>query len=78
MKKDLIIKLAIALGVIVFGYSIFWFFKAGQIEKQVNKFITENSSNVSVAEISVSGFPIAQKISITDLKFSLPTSLFNK
>lgn len=78
MKKDLIIKLGIALGVVVFGYSIFWFFKAGQIEKQLNKFISENSANISVAELSVSGFPIAQKISVTDLKFSLPTSLFNK
>jgi hypothetical protein len=78
MKKDLIIKLSIALTVVIFGYSILWFFKAGQVEKQINKFITENSANVSVANISVSGFPIAQKISITDLKFSLPTSLFNK
>jgi hypothetical protein len=78
MKKDLIIKLGIAIGVVVFGYSIFWFFKAGQIEKQLNKFISENSANISVAELSVSGFPISQKISITDLKFSLPTSLFNK
>ncbi len=78
MKKDLIIKLGVAIGIVVFGYSVFWFFKAGQIEKQLNKFISENSANISVAELSVSGFPIAQKISLTDLKFSLPTSLFNK
>jgi hypothetical protein len=78
MKKDLIIKLSIAIGVVIFGYSIFWFFKAGQVEKQLNKFISENSANISVAELSVSGFPIAQKVSVTDLKFSLPTSLFSK
>ncbi len=78
MKKDLIIKLTIVFLVIVFGYSVFWFFKAGQIEKQLNKFISENSTNISVAKLTVTGFPVAQKISVTDLKFSIPTALFNK
>ena len=62
MKKDLIIKLTIVFLVIVFGYSVFWFFKAGQIEKQLNKFISENSTNISVAKLTVTGFPVAHKI----------------
>lgn len=78
IKKDLIIKIGIGIFALIFGYSVFWFFKAGQIEKQLNKFISDNSSNISVAELSVTGFPVAQKISITDLKFSIPTPLFNK
>ena len=78
MKKDLIIKIGIGIFAVIFGYCVFWFFKAGQIEKQLNKFITENSANISVAELSVSGFPVAQKISVTDLKLTIPTALFNK
>lgn len=78
MKKNLIIKLAIALGVVIFGYGIFWFFKVGQVEKQLQKFISENGSNISVAELRVSGFPVSQKISIVDLKLTIPTALFNK
>ncbi|GDX35964.1 hypothetical protein LBMAG18_04750 [Alphaproteobacteria bacterium] len=78
MKKDLIIKIGIGIFAVVFGYCVFWFFKAGQIEKQLNKFITENSGNVSVGELTVSGFPVAQKISVTDLKLTIPSTLFNK
>lgn len=78
MKKDLIIKIGIAIVSVVFGYCVFWFFKAGQIEKQLNKFITDNGANISVAELSVSGFPISQKIVATDLKLTIPTALFNK
>lgn len=78
MKKDLIIKIGIAIFSVIFGYCVFWFFKAGQIEKQLNKFITDNGANISVAELSVSGFPISQKIVATDLKLTIPTALFNK
>lgn len=78
MKKDLIIKIGIGIVSVIFGYCVFWFFKAGQIEKQLNKFITDNSANIAVAELSVSGFPISQKITVTDLKLTIPTALFNK
>lgn len=78
MKKDLIIKIGIAIISVIFGYCVFWFFKAGQIEKQLNKFIADNGANISVAELSLSGFPISQKIVVTDLKLTIPTALFNK
>jgi len=78
MKKSLIIKLSIVLVVLVLSYCVFWFFKAGQSEKQINKFIADNSSYVSAGEIAVSGFPVAQKIVISDLKITVPVNLIAK
>ena len=78
MKKSLIIKLSIVLVVLVLSYCVFWFFKAGQSEKQINKFIADNSSYISAGEISVSGFPVAQKIVISDLKITVPVNLIAK
>jgi hypothetical protein len=78
MKKGLIIKLAIVLIVLVLSYCVFWFFKAGQSEKQINKFIADNSVYISSGEISVSGFPVNQKIVVNDLKITLPVNLIAK
>ncbi len=78
MNKNIAIKLVIVLAVSTLVYSIFWFFKVGQVEKQVNNFISENSAYISAGEVSVSGFPTSQKITITDLKFVLPTPLLDK
>ena len=78
MKKGLIIKLAIVVIVLVLSYCVFWFFKAGQSEKQINKFIADNSVYIYAGEISVSGFPVAQKVTINDLKIIVPVSLVAK
>ena len=78
MKKSLIIKLSIVLVVLVLSYCVFWFFKAGQSEKQINKFIADNSSYISAGEIAFSGFPVAQKIVISDLKITVPVNLIAK
>ena len=78
MKKSLIIKLAIVLVVILLSYCVFWFFKAGQAEKNINKFITENSTNISAGSIAVSGFPVSQKIVVEDLKVTVPLSALAK
>ncbi len=75
MKKSIFIKLAILLVVAALVYGVFWFFKIGQIEKQIRSFVSENSTNVSVKEISVSGFPLSQKITIQGLKFTIPNQL---
>jgi hypothetical protein len=78
MSKSIVIKSAIVLAVAALVYSAFWFFKVGQVEKQIKNFISENAAQVSAAEVSVSGFPMSQKITVKDLKFSLPTSVFGK
>jgi hypothetical protein len=78
MKKGLIIKLAIVLVVLVLSYCVFWFYKAGQSEKQINKFIADNSANISAGEISVTGFPVGQKIIVSDLKITVPVNLVAK
>lgn len=78
MSKNIVVKLAILLVVSALVYSVFWFFKVGQVEKQVKSFISKNSAHVSVGDISVSGFPLAQKITIHDLKFTIPTPLLSK
>ncbi len=78
MNKSILIKSGIVLVVLGVVHSVFWFFKTGQIEKQVTNFISENSSQVSAGEISVSGFPLKQTVTIKDLKFSVPTPAFGK
>lgn len=78
MSKNIAVKLIILLVVAALVYSVLWFFKIGQVEKQVNNFISENSLNVSAGSVAVSGFPMSQKITISDLKFTLPSTLLNK
>jgi len=78
MGKNVAVKLIIFLVVSSLVYSVLWFFKVGQIEKQVNNFISENNAYVSSGGVSVSGFPTSQKITIKDLKFTLPSQLLNK
>jgi hypothetical protein len=72
--RGIAIKLAILVVVSALVYSVFWFFKIGQVEKQINKFVTNNGSYISVGEVSVSGFPLSQKITIKNLKFSIPNA----
>lgn len=78
MNKGILIKAAIVLIVAAIAHSVFWFFKVGQVEKQINKFITENSAYISAGEIKISGFPLSQKLVIKDLKFSIPSHLLDK
>ncbi len=78
MNKTIIVKSSVILVVLGVAHSVFWFFKTGQIEKQINNMISENSSYISAGEVSVSGFPLNQKISIKDLKFSIPNPAFSK
>lgn len=78
MSKSIVIKSGIVLVVLGVIHSVFWFFKTGQLEKQVNNFITENSTHVSAGEIAISGFPLKQTILIKDLKFSIPNPAFSK
>lgn len=77
-NRGLLVKLVIVLVALAVVYSVFWFFKLGQVEKQINRFVSENSGNVSVADISVSGFPFSQKITISNLRFNLPTPALDK
>jgi hypothetical protein len=78
MSKNIVVKLVILLVVSALVYSVFWFFKVGQVEKQVKNFISKNSANISAGEILVSGFPLSQKITIRDLKFTIPSPLLSK
>jgi hypothetical protein len=78
MNRSVLIKLVVVLLVVVLVHSVFWFFKTGQLAKHVNNFISENSSNVSAAEVKVVGYPFSQKVIIRDLKFTLPNAAFGK
>ncbi|MBM3579332.1 MAG: hypothetical protein FJX34_00985 [Alphaproteobacteria bacterium] len=69
-----LVKLVTLLIVAALGYSGFWFFKIGQVQKQLNKFMSENSSYISAGDIEVAGFPLAQKITIKNLKFTIPNA----
>jgi hypothetical protein len=76
--KNILIKITIALITICVLYSVFWFFKIGQMEKQINHFVSENASNVSIVNFEISGYPFAQNIEIENLRFNLPTNALNK
>lgn len=78
MNKTIIVKSGIILVILGVAHSVFWFFKTGQVEKQINNMISENSSYISAGEVSVSGFPFKQTVSIKDLKFSVPNPAFSK
>lgn len=78
MNKKIIIKIAIIIVVLIASYGGFWFFTTSQAEKKIQKFVSENSSNINVAEFSVSGFPMLQKIVLKDVKFTIPNQLLNK
>lgn len=78
MSKSIVIKSAIVVAVSALVYSAFWFFKVGQVEKQIKNFISENAAQVSAMEVSVSGFPMSQKVTVKDFKFSLPSAIFGK
>ncbi len=75
--KSIAIKVALVLVTLVILYSVFWFFKIGQFEKQINRFVGDNSSNVSIGGFEVSGFPFSQKVTVNNLRFSLPTAALN-
>ncbi|MBU6339543.1 MAG: hypothetical protein KGQ36_06220 [Rickettsiales bacterium] len=78
MNKGIVVKLVVLLAIIASAHSVFWFFKAGQVEKQIQNFISENSSYISAGEVAVSGFPLSQTVKIQDLKFVIPNAAFNK
>jgi hypothetical protein len=78
MIKKIVFRTLIILSIASLLYGVFWFFKVGQAEKELNKFIVENSANISAGEISISGFPFSQKIKISDLRFRIPSSALNK
>ena len=73
MNKAPVIKLGIIFLVITISYSFFWFVRTGQTEKKINNLISKNSSSISASNVSVSGFPFSQKITISDLKFNIPS-----
>lgn len=75
--KTIAIKVLLVLVTLAILYSVFWFFKIGQFEKQINRFVGDNSSNVSIGGFEVSGFPFSQKVTISNLRFSLPTAALN-
>jgi hypothetical protein len=78
MNKNIIIRVGIILAVLGVIHTVFWFFKAGQLEKQVANMITENSGQISSGEIKVAGYPLSQKLTIKDLKFTIPNPALNK
>lgn len=77
MIKKIFFRIVIMLFIASASYGIFWFFKVGQVEKQIDRFVSENSSFISVGNISSSGFPLMQKITISDLKFTIPNSVLD-
>lgn len=78
MSRNLVIRLAISLIFISFVYILFWFFKVGQLEKRVARFVNDNSAYISVGKIESSGFPLAQNITVTNVNFSIPNPIFSK
>ena len=38
----------------------FGFTKIGQMEKQLNRFVSENASNVSIGSFEISGYPFTK------------------
>jgi hypothetical protein len=75
MTRNIISKFIIVLIVLFTGLSLFWFFKTSAIKKQTLAFIAESGGKISATSVSVSGFPLQQKLTIDDLKFQLAANL---
>lgn len=78
MSKKILVKFVILLVVGILVYSAFWFFKVSQVEKRIRNFIDENIAHASSGEITTSGFPLTQKITVKNLKVSIPNPAFSK
>ena len=78
MIKNILTKIVVVLLVLVLIHSVFWFFKTGQLEKNIENFVAENGANVTIGKVSVSGYPFSQNLTIEDLKFLIPNSALNK
>lgn len=78
MSRGIALKSLIALAILALLYSVFWFFIAGQIEKKIHNFVRNNSENISIGEVGISGFPFSQTVSIQDLKFTIPNQALDK
>ncbi len=75
MTRNIISKFIIVLIVLFTALSLFWFFKTSAIKKQTLAFIAASGGKISAVSVSVSGFPLEQKLTIEDLKFQLTTNL---
>jgi hypothetical protein len=75
MTKNIISKFIIILIVLFTALSLFWFFKTSAIKKQTLAFIAASGGKISAVSVSVSGFPLEQKLTIEDLKFQLAANL---
>jgi len=73
MNKNLIVKIVILIIILVGAQGVFWFFKTSAAKKHITAIVNSSDGNVSVSKVSVSGFPLSQKISIDDVKFQADT-----
>ncbi|MFT6219362.1 MAG: hypothetical protein ACJA02_000476 [Myxococcota bacterium] len=81
MIRSIVSKLIILLIVLFSALSIFWFFKTSSLKKYVTSLVISSEGSVLASAISVTGFPLNQRLSISDLKIktsslnNLPNSL---
>jgi hypothetical protein len=75
MTRSIISKFLIVLIVLFTALSVFWFFKTSTIKKQAMALIAASGGKISAVSVSVSGFPLEQKLIIEDLKFQLAATL---
>ncbi len=78
MNKNIIIRVSIIVAVIGVIHTVFWFFKTGQLEKQVTSLIAANNGQISADEVKVAGYPLSQKLLVKNLKFTIPNPAFSK
>lgn len=75
--KKLLVRSLVLTAILALTYSVFWFYLIGQVEKKIENFTNQNSPNIQIGSLSVSGFPLSQKIIIKNLSFTIPSSAFN-
>ena len=75
MTKKIISQFIIILIILFTALSIFWFLKTSAVKKQILALISASDGKISAASVSVSGFPLKQKVVIGDLKLQLAMNL---
>ena len=64
-------KFIITIIVLFTALSVFWFFKTSGIKKRALSTISASGGQISAASVSVSGFPMKQKLKVEDLKIQI-------
>ncbi len=77
MLKKFIARLIVFVIALCISYTGFWFFKANEIKARIIGILQDNAFYISSKSVAVEGFPLNNRVLISDLSFSAPTDILS-